>query len=153
MIDANGILNVIARDMRTGKQQSIEVKPTYGLTDEEVEKMLIDSMESAESDFAARMLIDAEMMPTSCCDRTDKAMKRADEFLTIEEKQAILKAEQDLREAYNGADAAIVREKMEQLDKATLKLAEGIMNKTIADALRDKTLDQLEDEAERTTHK
>ncbi|HJZ12016.1 MAG TPA: Fe-S protein assembly chaperone HscA, partial [Acidobacteriota bacterium] len=53
MIDANGILNVTARDMRTGKLQSIEVKPTYGLTDEEVEKMLIDSMESAESDMQA----------------------------------------------------------------------------------------------------
>ena len=55
MIDANGILNVTARDMRTGKQQSLEVKPSYGLTDEEVERMLIDSMESAETDFEARM--------------------------------------------------------------------------------------------------
>src|SRR5262249_49860174 len=124
MIDANGILNVTARDLRTGKQQSVEVKPTYGLTDEEVEKMLLDSMESAESDFAARMLIDARNDADIVLRATEKAMRRADEFLDVEEKKAIAQAERALRDAYAGNDHAAVREKMEKLDLATQKLAQ-----------------------------
>ncbi len=73
-----------ARDLRTGKQQSIEVKPTYGLTDDEVERMLIDSMESAESDFEARMLIDARNDADIVVRATDKAMKRAVDYLSPE---------------------------------------------------------------------
>ncbi len=153
MIDANGILNVTARDMRTGKLQSIEVKPTYGLTDEEVEKMLLDSMESAESDFSARMMIDARNDADIVLRATDKAMKRADEFLTGEEKNAILQAKKDLLDAYKGEDHSVVREKIERLDAATQKLAQGIMDRTIADALRNKSLNELEEEAEKTTHK
>jgi molecular chaperone DnaK (HSP70) len=153
MIDANGILNVMARDLRTGKQQSIEVKPSYGLTDEEVEKMLLDSMESAETDFAARMLIDARNDADIVLRATEKAMQRADAFLTPAEKQAIVKAEQELREAYRGTDQALVRAAIEKLDQATQKLAQSIMDKTIADALRNRSLTQLEEEAERTTHK
>ena len=57
-IDANGILSVTASELRTNVEQSIEVKPSYGLTDEQVEQMLIDSFEHAEADFAARMLIE-----------------------------------------------------------------------------------------------
>lgn len=153
MIDANGILNVLARDMRTGKQQSIEVKPTYGLTDEEVERMLIDSMESAETDFAARMLIDARNDADIVLRATDRAMKRADEFLTDDEKREVLRAKRELQEAYNGTDQALVREKIESLDLSTQKLAQGIMNSTISDALKNRTLDELEEEAEKTTHK
>jgi molecular chaperone DnaK len=153
MIDANGILNVTARDMRTGKLQSIEVKPTYGLTDEEVERMLIDSMESAESDFAARMVIDARNDADIVLRATNKAMLRADEFLSMQEKEDALKAKAELEEAYKGSDHSLIRQKIEQLDLATMHLAQGIMDTTIANALRDKTLDQLEEEAEKTTHK
>jgi Fe-S protein assembly chaperone HscA len=153
MIDANGILNVLARDMRTGKQQSIEVKPSYGLTDEEVEKMLLDSMESAESDFEARMLIDARNDADLVLRSTEKALKRADEFLNAEEKEAILQAKRELEAASKGSDHSLVRQKIELLDQSTQKLAQGIMNSTIANALKNRTLDQLEEEAERTTHK
>ena len=153
MIDANGILNVTARDMRTGKLQSIEVKPTYGLTDEEVERMLIDSMESAESDFAARMVIDARNDADIVLRATNKAMQRADEFLSAQEKEDVLRAKTELEEAYKGSDHSLIRQKIEQLDEATIRLAQGIMDTTIASALRDKTLDELEEEAEKTTHK
>ena len=99
------------------------------------------------------MLIDARNDADIVLRSTEKALKRADEFLTPAEKDAIRKAEDELRAAYSGSDHSLVRHKMEQLDFATRKLAQGIMDKTIADALRDKTLDQLEEEAERTTHK
>ncbi|MCI0411993.1 Fe-S protein assembly chaperone HscA [bacterium] len=153
MIDANGILNVSARDMRTGKLQSIEVKPTYGLTDEEVEKMLLDSLESAESDFAARMVIDARNDADFVLRATNKAMRRADEFLSLQEKEDALKAKTELEEAYKSSDHSLIRQRIEQLDQATLRLAQGIMDTTIANALRDKTLDELEEEAEKTSHK
>src|SRR5262249_19068891 len=152
MIDANGILNVTARDMRTGKQHSIEVKPTYGLTDEEVEKMLIDSMESADSDFAARMLIDARNDADIVLRATEKAMKRAPEFLDKSEIAAIESAKKELLAAYNGTDQAVVREKIDKLDLATQKLAQLIMNQTLSNALKNKSLDELEEEAEKTTH-
>jgi Fe-S protein assembly chaperone HscA len=153
MIDANGILNVTARDMRTGKLQSIEVKPTYGLTDEEVEKMLIDSMESAESDFEARMLIDARNDADIVLRATDKAMVRADEFLKAQEKEDILKAKQQLQDAYRGENHSLIRQRIEALDLATQHLAQGIMDSTISSALKNKSLDELEEQAEKTTHK
>jgi len=153
MIDANGILNVTARDMRTGTLQSIEVKPTYGLTDEEVEKMLLDSMESAESDFEARMLIDARNDADIVLRATDKAMLRAAEFLKPGEKAGIVKAKTDLESAYRGSDHSVVRQKIEDLDIATRHLAQEIMDSTIANALKDKTIDELEEQAEKTTHK
>ncbi len=153
MIDANGILNVTARDMRTGKLQSIEVKPTYGLTDEEVEKMLMDSMESADADFAARMLIDARNDADIILRATNRAMLRADEFLKPKEKDDIVKVKGELEQAYKGTDHSLIRQKMEELDEATLHLAQGIMDATIAQALKDKTIDELEEQAEKTTHK
>lgn len=153
MIDANGILNVLARDMRTGKQHSIEVKPTYGLTDEEVEKMLLDSMESAETDFQARMIIDARNDADIVLRATDKAMRRADEFLTKEEQEAVLQAKRELQDVCNGQPHHVIREKIEKLDQVTQKLAQGIMDSTIANALKNKTLNELEDAAEKTTHK
>ena len=153
MIDANGILNVTARDMRTGKQQSLEVKPSYGLTDEEVERMLIDSMESAETDFEARMVIDARNDADIVLRSTEKAMKRADEFISGKEQEEIHQAQKELRDAYAGTNHSLIREKIEKLDQSTQELAQGIMNSTITNALKDKTLDQLEEEAEKTTHK
>jgi molecular chaperone DnaK len=151
MIDANGILNVTARDLRTGKQQSIEVKPTYGLTDEEVEKMLFDSMESAEADFAARMAIDARNDADIVLRATNKALKRADEFLSADEKQAIMEAKEQLEAACKGSDHAIIREQIEKLDAVTQKLAQGIMNTTISDALKNRSLDELQEEADRVS--
>ena len=61
LIDANGILNVTARDARTGKEQTVEVKPSYGLTDEQVEQLILESIENAEADFKARKLAEARV--------------------------------------------------------------------------------------------
>jgi molecular chaperone DnaK (HSP70) len=118
-----------------------------------VERMLIDSMESAESDFAARMVIDARNDADIVLRATNKAMQRADEFLSTQEKEDALKAKAELEEAYKGSDHSLIRQKIEELDQATMHLAQGIMDTTIANALRDKTLDQLEEEAEKTSHK
>ena len=78
-IDANGILSVTARELRTDVEQTIEVKPSYGLTDEEVERMLLDSFEHAEADFAARLLIEARNEAETVIHATEKSL-RAPEF-------------------------------------------------------------------------
>src|SRR6266550_3725767 len=81
-IDANGILSVTAREQRTDVEQTIEVKPSYGLTDEEVERMLLESFEHAEADFAARLLIEAKNEAESVVMATEKSL-RAPDFAEI----------------------------------------------------------------------
>ena len=76
-IDANGILSVTARELRTDIEQTIEVKPSYGLTDEEVERMLLDSFEHAEADFAARLLIEARNEAETVIHATEKSLRVA----------------------------------------------------------------------------
>src|SRR6202007_1890015 len=82
-IDANGILSVTARELRTDVEQTIEVKPSYGLTDEEVERMLLDSFEHAEADFEARLLIEARNEADSVIQATEKSLRNPD-FAAIE---------------------------------------------------------------------
>ena len=77
-IDANGILSVAARELRTGVEQAIDVTPSYGLTDEEVERMLIESFEHAEADFDARLLIDARNEAETVVQATEKSLRRPD---------------------------------------------------------------------------
>src|SRR6478752_1897995 len=85
-IDANGILSVAARELRTGIEQIIEVKPSYGLTDQEVERMLIESFEHAEADFEARLLIDTRNEAESVIHATEKVLRRPD-FAAIAAEQ------------------------------------------------------------------
>src|SRR4029078_9659516 len=85
-IDANGILSATARELRTGVEQTVEVKPSYGLTDEEVERMLLDSFEHAESDFAARLLIEARNEAESVIQATEKSLRSPD-FPEIEKSE------------------------------------------------------------------
>jgi len=83
LIDANGILSVTARELRTDVEQTIEVKPSYGLTDEEVERMLLESFEHAEADFEARLLIEARNEAESVMQATEKSLRHPD-FAEIE---------------------------------------------------------------------
>src|SRR5207244_6376489 len=107
-IDANGILSVTARELRTGVEQTIEVKPSYGLTDEEVERMLLDSFEHAEADSAARMLIEARNEAETVVQATEKSL-RAPDFeeiarteLAASERERIDAALADLKRVLSG---------------------------------------------------
>ena len=84
LIDANGILNVTARDARTGKEQTVEVKPSYGLTDEEVEARILESIEHAEDDFKARQLAEARVEADAILSATEKA-KQSDAYMELSE--------------------------------------------------------------------
>jgi Fe-S protein assembly chaperone HscA len=140
-IDANGILSVGARELRTGIEQGIEVKPSYGLTDEEVERMLIESFEHAEADFEARLLIEARNEAETVIHATEKVLRRADleasasELLEPGERDRIEAALAELKAVMTGSDRAVIQEKTHALNHATHHLAEATMNRSVREAL------------------
>jgi Fe-S protein assembly chaperone HscA len=145
LIDADGILSVSAQEQRTGKYQSIEVKPTYGLTDEQVEHMILESFEYAEADIAARLVIEARNEAETVLNATAKGM--ADEQfaeLSAEEKTEIAAASQNLREKMRSDDHQAIREAIDRLSQATMRLAELIMNSAISKALKDKRVREIQ---------
>jgi len=143
MIDANGILNVTARDVRTGEVQSIEVKPSYGLTDQEVERMIRDSFVYAKQDIQERQRIEAMNEAESILRATEKALARAGNLGTPEELAAIQEAVANLKSAMAGADHRAIRDAIEALNKASYSLAEKLMNSTLQEALKDKKLSDV----------
>jgi Fe-S protein assembly chaperone HscA len=145
LIDADGILNVSAQEQRTGKYQSIEVKPTYGLTDEQVEQMILESFEYAESDIEARLVIEARNEAETVLNATAKGIAEEQyAALSDEEKDEITAATKNLREKMRGEDHQQTREAIERLSNATMHLAELIMNSAISRALKDKRVREIE---------
>jgi Fe-S protein assembly chaperone HscA len=140
-IDANGILSVGARELRTGIEQAIEVKPSYGLTDQEVERMLIESFEHAQADFDARLLIEARNEAETVINATEKSLRRPDFAevtggeLTADELAQIQRALAELKQVMAGTDREVVHEKTHALNHATRHLAEVMMNRSVREAL------------------
>jgi molecular chaperone DnaK (HSP70) len=140
-IDANGILSVSARELRTSVEQTIEVKPSYGLTDQEVERMLIESFEHAETDIEARLLIEARNEAETVIHATEKSLRRPD-FAELEaevfvpgERARIDVALDEARQAMRSADRARIQAAAEALNQATRHLAEVVMNRSVREAL------------------
>ena len=147
LIDADGILSVSAQEQRTGKYQSIEVRPTYGLTDEQVEHMILESFEYAEADIEARLLIEARNEAETVLNATAKGI--ADEQygnLPDDERAEIAAANKNLREVMKTNNHQSIREAIERLSNATMHLAELIMNAAIGKALKDKRVKEIDNE-------
>ncbi len=149
-IDANGILSVSAHELRTGIEQSIDVKPSYGLTDEEVERMLLESFEHAQEDVDARLLIEARNEAETILGATEKILRRPDfaaiatDDLTAAELHTIDAALADLKRAIGGDDRARVQAATSALNEATRHLAEVMMNRTVQAALAGRTADDVQ---------
>ncbi len=148
-IDADGILSVTARELRTDVEQTIEVKPSYGLTDDEVERMLLDSFENAEADFDARLLIEARNEAETVVRATEKSL-RSPEFpdiarteLVAGERGRIDAALADLKMVLNGQDREAIKHKTHTLNEATQHLAEVMMNRSVHAALTGKSIENL----------
>ncbi|MBV8810040.1 MAG: Fe-S protein assembly chaperone HscA [Acidobacteriaceae bacterium] len=142
LIDANGILNVTARDARTGKEQTVEVKPSYGLTEEQVEAMIQESFDKAEEDMRERQVREARVEADNILAATEKAQKNeAWEALSDNERRAIESAKRELRAVYHGNDHRLINEKIDALNHATQTLAENMMNTAVRGALRGTKID------------
>jgi len=148
-IDANGILSVTARELRTEVEQTIEVKPSYGLTDEEVERMLLESFEHAEADVEARLLIEARNEAESVMQATEKSLRHPD-FAEIEkselgagERQKIESILAGLRMVLNSKDRETIQKWTQALNDATQHLAEVMMNRSVRAALAGKNVNQM----------
>lgn len=141
LIDADGILQVSAREQRSGKQAQIEVKPTYGLTDEQVESMILESFDNAEADFAARLLIEARNEAESIQSKVERARQHpAWARLTPDEQKMVDAAERHLAKVKAGSDLNALRQGIMVLDQATRKLAELMMDAAVTEAIRGKTM-------------
>jgi molecular chaperone DnaK len=142
LIDADGILQVSAREQRSGKQAEIEVKPTYGLTDEQVEGMILDSFDHAEEDFARRLLIEARTEAETILAKVEQARANpAWAQLSDEEQVSIDAAHQRLAAARSGDELNAIRESTAALDQATRRLAELMMDAAVSEALRGRTME------------
>ena len=144
LIDANGILQVAAKDLRTSEQHSIEVQPSYGINDSEIERMLEESIEYAEQDFAERQVIEARTESESILSATSKALanpQTAD--LSAEERAKIDASVAALKESVAGNDYKLIRKRIDELNHATEHLAELLMNSAVSTALEGRKLAEV----------
>jgi molecular chaperone DnaK/molecular chaperone HscA len=141
LIDANGILHVSAREQRSGKEAEVEVKPTYGLTDEQVETMILDSFDNAEEDIRERQSVEAKNEAETILAAVKKG--RSSEAWQMLSSDEIAKIEQGisfLEPAIKGGDHRQIRAGIERLDNATRRLAELMMDNAVSGAVQGKTM-------------
>ena len=125
-IDANGILNVSAKDLATGKQQSIEIKSSSGLSDEEIEKMTRDAEAHAEEDKKRRQVIDLKNQADQLVYSTEKTLKEHGGKVPAETRGKIESAVNNLKEAVKGEDASAIRRSIDNLNEVTQELGKAL---------------------------
>ncbi len=144
LIDANGILQVSAKDIRTGTEHTIEVQPSYGLNDNDIERMLEESIEYAEQDFAERQVIEARTEAEAILTATAKALMNPNAVnLSAPERAKIDLSVAALKEAVKGTDYKQIRKQMDDVNHATEHLAELLMNSALQSALEGKKLAEV----------
>jgi len=143
LIDANGILQVHAKELRSGKESSIEVRPTYGLTEAEVERMVDESFEHAEADVSARLLIEAQTEADNVANHVQRALIQGAQLAEPGERERIEAALARLREARAGTDRDLIHERTTEVNRATERLAEAMMDAALKGALTSKRADRI----------
>jgi molecular chaperone DnaK (HSP70) len=145
LIDANGILRVSAREQRSGQEAEIDVQPSYGLTDEQVENMLLESFDYAEEDFRQRQIIEARREADTILIALAKG-KRNHAWLEItnEERRNIEALEKAVVEVKDGHDYHAIRAGIDALNQATMHLAELMMDTAVSTALKGKAMDDTD---------
>jgi molecular chaperone HscA len=138
LINADGILQVRAKELRTGLTQSIDIKPQYGLTDAEVEQRLMDSITYAKEDIATRALVEAKTEAEQILSVTEKFMSKNVSLLSKEELMQTAEAMQALQLAITMEDKNLIQGKTEALNELTRPFAERVMDQAISGALKGK---------------
>ena len=140
IINADGILKVKAKELRSGKEQAIEIRPTYGISEEEMAKMLIDSIQNAEADMAARGLLEAKNEGMHIALSADKFLEQNESILSETEKATTLSLVSRLREKMNETDKDEINKAIQDLNDFTAPLAHRAMDETIAKAMKGKKI-------------
>ena len=143
LINADGILNVKAKELRSGLEQSIAVKPQYGLTDEEVEKMLMDSIKHAKEDIAARSLVEARTEAVQLIDTTEKFLEKNKSLLTVSEMQTTRSSINELKNALQSADKNSIHQKTETLNEISRPYAERVLDEAISKTMSGKNINDV----------
>ena len=125
-IDANGIVNVSAKDKGTGKEQKIQIQASGGLSEEEIQKMVKDAEANKEADKKKRETVDARNQADSLVFSTEKSLKEHGEKISVEEKKAIENGISDLKKALEGSDVEEIKKKTQSLVQVSMKLGEAV---------------------------
>jgi Fe-S protein assembly chaperone HscA len=145
LIDANGILHVSAREQRSGKEAEIKVQPSYGLTDDQVESMILESFDYAEQDFAQRQVIEGRNEANTILTALEKGRKNlAWQLLSATEREQIAKLENALRSVMEQDDYQAIRHAVDALNQGTMRLAELMMDSAVSGALKGKKMDETD---------
>ena len=140
LINADGILVVHAKELRSGVAQSIEVKPQYGLTDADVEKMLLESITHAKDDIAIRAIVEAKTEGEQILETTEKFLTKNTGLVSKEEMFATAQAMQNLQLALTMDDKDLIHSKIEELNEITRPFAERAMDAAVSGALKGKVI-------------
>jgi len=143
-VDADGILHVAAHEQMSGVAATIQVKPSYGLTDEEVERMLLESFDHAEEDLAERNLRIERIEADRILAATRAAMEKDARLLDADVEAATRAAMADLERLVAGTDHVAIRHGIEALDRASKPFAERRMNLAVEAAMKGKSIDEVE---------
>lgn len=140
LINADGILVVKAKELRSGVEQSIEVKPQYGISDVDVEKMLLDSLTNAKDDIAKRALVEARTEGEQLLETTEKFIGKNTSLLTHDELIATAEGMQALQLALTMEDKDLIHKKVEELNNISRPYAERVMDEAVSSAMKGKSI-------------
>ena len=143
LVNENGMLTVSAKEQRSGQQASVTVQAAHGLNSDEVDKLVMDSVEHAHADFTARRLIEYQNKAKADLRHTDKALAETGDRLTKEQSETVQAARQAVVDAMNGSDVDALQEAVTTLGRVTTPLAELLMNTVVKKALAGKTEDEV----------
>lgn len=143
LVDANGLLTVSAREQRSGQEAKVTVQPSHGLNQDEIEKLVLESVEHARDDFNARRFIELKNKADADRRHTEKALQQAGDQLTVEQRRLIESAIAQLNTALQGGDVNVLHEAVDALGAATLPLAELLMNAVVRQTLKDRQMAEV----------
>ena len=143
LIDSNGILSVSAKDKHTGKEQSIEVRPSYGLTEEEIEKMVKDSFDYAEEDIRNRQIIEARNEADIVLRGTERALEQGNGLITEEERRSIASALEILKASVKREDHVQILRDIDGVEESAKRLATLLMDQVVKKTLKGRSVKEL----------
>ena len=138
LLNADGILKYQATELRSGVKQEVEVKPTYGITDDQVEQMLMDSITHAKDDVAQRMIIEARTEGEQMVYTVERFLQKNGDYVSIAEISETTKYIQALKDALTSGDKDLIHKSIDELNEFTRPFAERLMDQAISTAMKEK---------------